>query len=539
MKLRALQRLSTALLATAACLGGVACGAPPRPAGIAVYASGTDLESGNPLVTVHSLSRQLQRYALFVTLAQYDSLLRPVPYAARAWEWSGDHRTLTFQLVPGLTWQDGVATTATDAAFTINAARDPATGFPRASDLAGVDGAVALDDSTVAVRFATPPSAFPLIFCELPIVPAHLLARTPHAELRRAGFNLSPVGNGPFSFVRRTAGQRWEFARNDKFPAALGGPPKLAGLIVTVVDQPTTKFAGLASGDLDVAGISPATAYLVRRDPLLRVIEYPILLANGLVFNVHRPPFDDVRVRRAVSASLDRARIIRAALAGYGVPASGPVAPENPFALNDPAAARQDTALADSLLDAAGWRRNAGGERGRTGHALRFELLTVGSGDNAVEQLIQADLAQRGVRMDIRQVEMGSFLTEARAQQKSFDALLTGIPGDVSLSYLGAMFDSRQAGGALDYSGYHTAALDALFDATRAANSDTARKNAWLAVQRVLADDVPVAWIFHSRGVQGASARLHGMHMDLRGELVTLHDWVLSSNQATSPRAVH
>src|SRR6185503_17981401 len=179
------------------------------------------------------------------------------------------------------------------------------------------------------------------------------------------------------------------------------------------------------------------------------------------------------------------------------------------------------------------------GERGRTGHALRFELLTVGSGDNAVEQLIQADLAQRGVRMDIRQVEMGSFLTEARAQQKSFDALLTGIPGDVSLSYLGAMFDSRQAGGALDYSGYHTAALDALFDATRAANSDTARKNAWLAVQRVLADDVPVAWIFHSRGVQGASARLHGMHMDLRGELVTLHDWVLSSNQATSPRAVH
>ena len=50
-----------------------------------VYASGTDLESGNPLVTVHSLSRQIQRFALFVTLAQYDSALVPTPYAARSW----------------------------------------------------------------------------------------------------------------------------------------------------------------------------------------------------------------------------------------------------------------------------------------------------------------------------------------------------------------------------------------------------------------------------------------------------------------------
>jgi ABC-type transport system substrate-binding protein len=108
----------------------VACGPPSRPSDVLVYASGTDLESANPLVTVHPLSRQIQRYALLVTLARYDSTLTPQPYAARRWEWSADRRVLTFHLVPSLHWHDGAPTTAADVAFTILAARDPATGYP-------------------------------------------------------------------------------------------------------------------------------------------------------------------------------------------------------------------------------------------------------------------------------------------------------------------------------------------------------------------------------------------------------------------------
>src|SRR5437868_1336003 len=83
-----------------------ACGVPRRDPATVVYASGADLESGNPLVTVHPLSRQVQRYLLFVTLARYDSTLSPAPYAARRWEWSSDRRTLTFHLTAGLAWQD-------------------------------------------------------------------------------------------------------------------------------------------------------------------------------------------------------------------------------------------------------------------------------------------------------------------------------------------------------------------------------------------------------------------------------------------------
>jgi ABC-type transport system substrate-binding protein len=195
------------------------------------------------------------------------------------------------------------------------------------------------------------------------------------------------------------------------------------------------------------------------------------------------------------------------------------VPPESPLSLG--AKPGRDTALADSLLDAAGRKRDASGRR------FQFDLMTVGSGDNALEQLVQADLAQRGIHVNIRQVELGTFLTEARAATKRFDALVAGVPGDVSLSFLTSMFETRQAGGALDYSGFHSPRLDSLFMRARAAQSDQARIDAWRDAQRLLDSEMPVAWIYHSRGLQGVSARLQNVKMDLRGEMPTLAQWSL------------
>lgn len=502
-----------------------ACIAPQRPGDVVVLASGADLESVNPLVTTHPLSRQVQRYALFVTLVRYDSMLAPEPYYARRWQWSDAGRTLTLTLASDLRWHDGVPTTARDAAFTLLAARDRATGFLRAAELATLDTALAIDDTTLVLRFARTPPRLPPLLAELPILPAHHLAHVQRGAMRSAPFNDAPVGNGPFRFVSRQRGARWTFVRNDDFPRSLGGPSALRGLVIAVVDEPTTKFAGLASGELDMAGIAPTMAAIAERDAALRVITYPVLFGNALFFNTTRPPFDDARVRLAVARSIDRDRIVDVALAGYAEPASSAVSPSNPVAWRG--APTRDTALADRLLDAAGWRRGATGMRRRGDQTFAVELLTVGSGDNVVEQLVQADLAARGIALGIRQMEMGSFLTLARAHDKRFDLLLAGVPGDLALSYVSALFSSSQRGGTLDYTGYHSPALDRLLDAASEAAPGEPARTAWHAVQAALDSLAPATWLYHSRGVQGVARRVRDVRMDLRGELVTVHDWAL------------
>lgn len=500
----------------------MACVGSPRALDVVVYASGADLESANPLVTIHPLSRQIQRHVLFVTLTRYDSTLATAPYYARRWTWSTDRRTLTLWLQPGLRWHDGVASSARDASFTLLRGRDVRFGFARAADLAGVDTVIASSDTTLVIHFRAPQREVPAILSELPLLPAHLLSTVGPTDMRRHSFSTQPVGNGPFRFVRRVAGQRWEFVRSDEFPLAMGGPPRIRALVVAVVDEPTTKFAGLAAGELDFAGIAATMADLARRDPMIEVVDYPVLFSTALVFNTHRPPFDDARVRRGVDLAIDRRRLVAAALAGFGTPASGPVPPENPLALA--VDAEHDPARADALLDSAGWRRGADGWRARE-RPFDVELLTVGSGDNAVEQLVQADLAARGIRVRIRQMELGAFLSRARATEKSFDVLVTGVPGDLSLSYVGAMFESAQRGGSLDYTGFHRPAIDALFARTRGAGTTIALRQAWLDVQRELARETPVAWLYHARGLQGVSARMRNVRMDLRGELATVTRW--------------
>ena len=513
------------VLALVGLLGWVqlGCASGERPPGTVVFASGADLESANPLVTIHPLSRQVQRHVLFVSLARYDSVLQPSPYLARSWEFSEDRRSLRFNLHTVVRWHDGRPTTAEDVRFTIESARNPRSGYPRAADLSAVESVAAIDDSTVSLTFKAPQTFFPLVLCELPVLPAHILSEVPLESMRGAPFSYNPVGNGPFRFVSRAAQRRWVFERNADFPMELGGPPTIERLVIAVVDEATTKFAGLVSGELDVAGISPTMAGLTEKDHRLRVLSYPLMLSNAMIFNVHRPPFDDARVRRAVSLSIDRERLVLIALAGFGVPSMSPVVHDNPF--SDRAAPARGAATADSLLDAAGWLRGADGTRRKDGKPLSFELLTVVTANNELEQLIQADLNERGVRMQIRGIEFASFLARAREKPKNFDAIVTGIPGDVSLAYLVAMFDSRHAGGALDYADYHTPVLDAHFDAARGARSQEELTRAWLSVQDELQKEQPAAWLYHSRGVQGLSRRLTGVTMDLRGELVSIAQW--------------
>jgi len=436
-----------------------ACGSGAAHRGrTVVYASGADLQSVNPLLTVHPLAKQVERYVLLTTLVRYDSALVPRPYLARAWTWSEDRKSLTFRLQPGVRWGDGVPTTARDVAWTLSAARDAATGYPRLNDFADVAFVNDPNDSTVVIRFAHSQDAMPDVLTDLAILPARLLDSVPRSELRRAAWNDHPVGNGPFRFVAHEPGRRWVFAANPDFPAILGGPPALERFLVVVVDEPTTKLAALTAGEVDFAGIQPAHAAFVRKDSALTVLDYPVIFPYGIVFNTRRPPFDDARVRLAVALALDRREIVDGYLYGFGAVADGPVPPDVPIA---------------------------------------FELLSVGSGEAALEQMIQARLAAVGFDVRIRLLELTAFLARVNGRQRDFTAAVLGTPGDPGLGYLTTL---------TELAGMRPAA-------------DPAR------AQRLFRDSLPVAFLYHARGVQGMNRRVRGVRMDLRGELPTVARW--------------
>ncbi|HET6796030.1 MAG TPA: ABC transporter substrate-binding protein [Gemmatimonadales bacterium] len=460
---------------------GSACGSSAEHRGKTVlFASGADLQSINPLLTIHPLARQVQRYVLLTTLARYDSALTPRPYLARRWEWSSNHTRLTFHLETRIPWHDGQPTTARDVAWTLEAARDPATGYPRAGELEQLDSARDIDDSTVVLTFRSAPASFPDVLTDLAILPAHLLDSVPHASLRQAQWNVTPIGNGPFRFASHEPNRRWVFVADSGFPQALGGPPKLDRFIVVVVDEPTTKLAALVSGELDFAGIQPAHAEFVRRDPDLQVVSYPLLMTYGIVFNTRRAPFDRLAVRLALSRAIDREELVAGYAYGFGTPAEGPVPPSAPHYL--PIAAGPEPSSSPP-----------------SSQRLGFELLTVGSGEAALEQMVQARLRSAGFDLTIRQLELSAFLARVYGSH-DFQAAVVGTPGDLGLGYLAPL--AALAG------------IDVPSDPE--------------AAQRIFADSMPVAFLYHARGLQGMNRRVHGVAMDLRGELPTVHDWWVS-----------
>jgi peptide/nickel transport system substrate-binding protein len=489
--MRGVSRLSVPILFALASVVTCACGDEAARRGATVmFASGADLQSINPLLTNHPLARQVQRYVLLTTLARYDSLLVPRPYLARSWRWSADGRTLTFRLRTDVRWHDGIATTARDVVWTLQAAHDPATGYPRYTELQTLTSVAALDDSTVELQFsgaAVPHAAddLPFVLTDLAILPAHLLDSVPHDRLRRASWNLRPVGNGPFRFVTHEPNRRWVFARSGDFPADMGGPPQVERLVIAVVDEPMVKLSALVSGELDFAGISPQHVAFVRRHHSLAIREYPLIFPYGLIFNTRRPPFNDPRARLAAALAIDRQEIVDGYLFGFAAVADGPVPPGLPRYVAPP-----------HLPLAPDSARRLVAELSKVAPPS-FDLITVGSGEAALEQMIQARLTAVGFKVTIHQLENSAFLDRLYGPRHDFTAAVTGIAGDPGLGFL------RPLG-----------------DLTGIPVPDDP-----IAAQRLFAEQLPIVWLYHARGVQAMNSRVRGVRMDMRGELPTVAAW--------------
>src|SRR5690242_21562529 len=101
-------------LVTVATVAAACGGRAARRGRAVVFASGADLQTVNPLLTVHPFAKQVERYVLLTTLARYDSAMVPQHCLASAWTWSGVKKSLVFRLQPGVRWHDGTPTSARD-----------------------------------------------------------------------------------------------------------------------------------------------------------------------------------------------------------------------------------------------------------------------------------------------------------------------------------------------------------------------------------------------------------------------------------------
>jgi peptide/nickel transport system substrate-binding protein len=114
--------------------------------------------------------------------------------------------------------------------------------------------------------------------------------------------------------------------------------------------------------------------------------------------------------------------------------------------------------------------------------------------------MVQARLRAAGFDVVIRQLENSTFLSRVYSPEREFEAAVLGIQGDPSLGYLGPLAE--------------LAGLPAPRDPGDA--------------QRFFRDSMPVAFLYHARGLQGMNRRVRGVTMDLRGELATVHDWTVA-----------
>ncbi len=498
-----------------------------RYGGTLVVAGRGDPVSMNSLVSTDFESGQFQTYVLFVTLVKNDEDYEPQPYLARSWEFDSDTSEVVFHLRHDLEWHDGTPVTSRDVAFTFERLKDTAVPFPNPSYFDYWDAVEVIDP--VTVRFYLRPHANALYgWTRTAIMPQHILGDVQPAELESHRFGtLSPVGNGPFRFVERVPGDRWVFEANPDFPAELGGRPYLDRLVYRQIPDEFALTAALRTGEVDlVIEASPSMLDQVANDSAVVSIAYSAPEYVFIAWNPRRPEFADPRVRRALTAAIDRETLVQVVLGGHGTVAPGPVGPWHwahdsawtpiPYAPEEAAA----------LLDEAGWVDSDGdGVRDRDGVPFSFELLATPRRDRAaIQTLVQASLAEVGIEAEPLVREQGALIPLVIGADRRFDAVIIGWARDVPLND-SDLWACDQVGQPFQFTSYCNTELDPVLDSIPL-TADRKRLRSLIGrYHDLIVADQPYTFLYYVDRVDLHRARVYGVEMDSRGDWVGAARW--------------
>jgi peptide/nickel transport system substrate-binding protein len=461
-----------------------------------------------------------------------------VPQLARSWT-RRDSVTLAFDLDPRAKWQDGVPVTAGDVVFTFNRAKDPSIA-PRLVDLLKhITSVSAEGDRRVVFHYSHPYSEqlYDATFHVAPL-PAHLLDTIPPQAIARSSFVSQPVGSGPYRLVRSVTGQFVELAANPDF---FLGKPKLERVIIRSATDADARVNLLLSGQADAMDNVPPPQDNLRRiaaDSSLRLIPVPSPTVGYLLYNQRNPAnlaephpiLADVRVRRAITAALDRSLMLRAVFGSYAEVPYGPVSSLLWIRHGAPKPTRQNLAEARRLLAAAGWRDSNGDAiLDRDGRALSLTLALPNTSAirKQLAQLIQEQLRQVGIRIELQQYEFPVW-TERRSAGK-FDIDFSSTSYDPSPS---GLTQGWTCAGGTNVGKYCDPRVDSLIE--RAVLEQGNPAPIWVTALRQIEADAPATFLYAPAYVYAVRRRFRNVTISPVSSWLLLREWSVDPASITS-----
>ena len=300
-----------------------------------------------------------------------------------------------------------------------------------------------------------------------------------------------PIGTGPFYLVQY---QKDAIIRYKAFPQFWGGKASIDDLVFSITPDASVRWAKLQKGECHVMPYpNPADLDAIRKDANVQVLEQPGLNVGYLAFNTQKKPFDDVRVRKAISMAINKKAIIDGVYLGTGIAAKNPIPPsmwsyndsikDDPY---DPEAAKKllaEAGVGDLVTDI--WAMPV--QRPYNPNAKR------------IAELMQADLAKIGVKAEIKTFEWGEYRKRMQAGEHQMGMLgWTGDNGDPD-NFLHTLLgcDSAKSGGS-NVAKFCYKPFDDLVVKAKSVSNQAERTDLYMKAQVIFKEQVPWFTIAHA-----------------------------------------
>ena len=434
------------------------------------------------------------------------------PALARRWAVSDDGREFTFVLDERATWSDGRPVTAEDVRWTFDAVMDPrsATG-PWKSMLGFFDSPEVLDARTVRFRKKgeSPKDWRDILNCSMFwILPKHAFAGQ---DFDKINFVNAVVG-GAYVISRAEPQVETELRRHGRWWCQdlpqCRGTMNFDRILVRYFTGNENAFEALKKRKIDLYPVYSARIYAqetggsaFQRNWLLkrRVRNHAPIGFQGFAMNMRRPPFDDVRVRTAMAALLDRETMNRTMMNGayfllnsYYTDLYDEKHPcPNEMHAYDPAKAAR-------LLAEAGWTKDpADGKLKKEGRSFAFTFLSRDSTEDKFLALFDQELRAQGITMSIVRKDFASWMRDMDefAYDMTWAAWGAGTVKYPELAWAGAEADRR---GSNNITGFKSAEVDRLIAAEKGMDDAAARLDAYRKIDALVAAEVPYVLLWQT-----------------------------------------